>query len=165
MNASAVSRTRVVMSTRVVMIWLLAVLVSIASSAAHAHGFRIGSIVIDHPYAIPTEPGSREGAVYFREIRNRGGKPDRLVEATTDLAERVVFRHRVRDEDGFQISVIDSIELAPNTRMRMRHIDDYQLQLVDLREPLEDGMRFDLELRFEHAGTRTVQVWVQQPRR
>ena len=36
--------------------------------------------------------------------------------------------------------------------------------LMDLKQPLKDGDRFDLTLRFERAGERTVKVWVQTPR-
>lgn len=143
---------------------LFAVLVILLAPAVNAHGFRIGSIVIDHPYATPSDPAGEEGAAYFREIRNRGSQADRLLEATTEIAERVVFRHRVKGDDGWVISVIDAVELPPNTRLAMRHIDDYQLQLIGLRRPLQDGERFELELRFEHAGTRSVRVWVQRPR-
>jgi copper(I)-binding protein len=36
--------------------------------------------------------------------------------------------------------------------------------LQGLKKPLKDGDRFDLELVFEIAGTRRVNVWVQTPR-
>jgi copper(I)-binding protein len=36
--------------------------------------------------------------------------------------------------------------------------------LLDMAKPLKDGDRFDLELVFEKAGTRKVNVWVQTPR-
>ena len=35
---------------------------------------------------------------------------------------------------------------------------------IDAAKPLQDGDRFDLELVFEKAGTRRVNVWVQTPR-
>jgi copper(I)-binding protein len=36
--------------------------------------------------------------------------------------------------------------------------------LLDMAKPLKDGDRFDLELVFEKAGARRVNVWVQTPR-
>ena len=36
--------------------------------------------------------------------------------------------------------------------------------LIDLKQPLKDGERFPMTLRFEHAGEREVMVWVQRPR-
>jgi copper(I)-binding protein len=36
--------------------------------------------------------------------------------------------------------------------------------LMDLKQPLKDGDRFDMTLNFERAGKQTVKVWVQQPR-
>lgn len=55
--------------------------------------------------------------------------------------------HRVRGDDSWVISVIDVVELSPNTRLAMRHIDDYPLQLIGLRRPLQDGaaLRVDLQ--------------------
>ena len=43
-------------------------------------------------------------------------------------------------------------------------VGEYQRMLIDLKQPLKDGERFDLTLKFERAGARTVRVWVQRPR-
>lgn len=58
-------------------------------SNAQAHDFSVGGLRIDHPYATPSVPGSANGAVYLRSIRNGGGVSDRLVSASTTVAERV----------------------------------------------------------------------------
>jgi copper(I)-binding protein len=36
--------------------------------------------------------------------------------------------------------------------------------LIGLKQPLKDGDRFPMTLRFEKAGEREVMVWVQTPR-
>ena len=59
---------------------------------------------------------------------------------------------------------LPSIELPPHAEVPMRHGGGYHLMLVDLKQPLKDGDRIELTLRFERAGSRTVQVWVQTPR-
>lgn len=59
---------------------------------------------------------------------------------------------------------VQAIDLPAKTTVRLRHTGDYQLTLIDLKSPLRDGDRFDMTLRFEHAGSQTVHVWVQTPR-
>ena len=55
----------------------------------HAHDFKQGELVIDHPYATPSLVGTRNGSVYFKGLRNRGGQADRMIAAKSAVAERV----------------------------------------------------------------------------
>ena len=139
---------------------LVSALLMIASvlmaSAAHAHGYSAGSVRIDHPYALPSEVGA-DGQVYFRELRNRGRQPDRLLGAVTSRAERVELVNA-------QGEVVEAIEVLPGARLRLLHHQPVHLRLLGLTEPLRDGQRFDLTLRFERGGERSVRVYVQQPR-
>jgi len=142
---------------------LLAWLLSL-SPLARAHGSAAGDLQIDHPYAVPSAPGATVGHAYLRGLRNTGHRPDRLLRADTPAAVSVQL-HRL-GHDGYEVpdSRVQAIELPPNTTVRMRHTGDYQMRLIDLKTALRDGDRFDLTLHFEHAGTQTVQVWVQTPR-
>ena len=45
------------------------------ATPAHAHDFRAGQLVIDHPYATPSLAGTPNGVAYLRGIRNRGAAP------------------------------------------------------------------------------------------
>jgi periplasmic copper chaperone A len=65
---------------------LAGLLAGLAAPAALAHGARLGSLEIDHPYALPTATGVPHGAAYLRGIRNRGEQPDRLLGANWDQA-------------------------------------------------------------------------------
>jgi len=136
------------------------------ASLAKAHDFRIGAIVIDHPYAAPAAAGTPNGAVYFKAIRNRSDAPDRLVGAQSPVAARVVFM-RVQTEGPIRkTSEAAAIELAARAELRMRHgqSDGYFLRLEGLKTSLRDGEHFDLTLRFEKAGERTIPVGVTAPR-
>ena len=46
--------------------------VTLWTEQAHAHDFKQGDLVIDHPYATPSLAGTRNGSVYFKGLRNRG---------------------------------------------------------------------------------------------
>lgn len=61
--------------------------------------FAAGALRIDHPYATPTGAGMVNGAVYFRAIENTGAEPDRLLSASTPIAQSVEL-HRMQVDDG-----------------------------------------------------------------
>jgi copper(I)-binding protein len=132
-----------------------------------AHDFRVGSIVIDHPYATPSIPGTQTGAVYFRELLNKGDKADRLLSAQTGVATSVGIHRMQLDGDVMRMREIQSLDLPARASAPMRHgqSNGYHLMLEGLKAPLKDGERFDLTLKFEKAGERTVKVWVQTPRK
>lgn len=155
-QAGAVRRSRgglaVVLAARL----LGLALVLVVPAPAFAHGFSAGSVRIDHPYAVPSESAD-DGRAYFRELHNRGRQPDRLLGATTSRAQRV-------DLVNAQGDVVQALELPPGERLRLTHRQAAHLRLVGLSEPLRDGDRFLMTLRFEHGGEREVRVDVQQPR-
>lgn len=122
---------------------------------AHAHDFKAGGVVIDHPYAVPSEAGA-PGRVYLRQLHNRGKQDDRLIGARTARAERVEL---ARGE-----ATLDAIDVAAGTRLKLGHRQDAHLRLVGLEKPLADGEQFEMVLVFEHGGESKVRVDVQQPR-
>ena len=133
---------------------------------AHAHDFRQGDVVMDHPYATPSLAGTTTGAVYFKSIRNKGKTPDRLLSARTAVAARVEIHHMQMDGNVMRMRQVPALELPAQTEVSLRHggAGTHHLMLLDMDKPLKDGDRFDLELVFEKAGTRRVNVWVQTPR-
>lgn len=129
----------------------------LATSAAQAHGSQVGDIAIEHPYAMPTPPGARDGSAHLRALRNTGTQPDRLLGARSPAAERVEIVQGGR--------VLDAIALPPGAELKqLRHDGNTQLRLVNLKAALKDGDRFPLTLRFERAGEAEVMINVQAPK-
>jgi hypothetical protein len=133
-------------------------------AGAFAHGVRAGDLLIDHPYATPSLAGARQGAAYLRGVRNQGDAADRLIGAHTPVAARVALHHMRLDGGVMRMREVSFIELPARSEVRMGHGGAWHLMLEDLKQPLKDGDRFDLTLRFERAGERAVKVWVQTPR-
>lgn len=131
---------------------------------ASAHGVSKGDLLIDHPYAVPSAPGDASGYAYFRGIQNSGTHAERLLSASCSLAARVELRSLKLQAGRAQTTPVDAIDLLPKSLTLLRHTGDYQLALIDLKQLLKDGDRFDLTLNFAHAGQQTVRVWVQTPR-
>jgi periplasmic copper chaperone A len=133
---------------------------------ARAHGFRHGSIDIDHPYALPTVAGIPNGAVYLRRLRNRGAQAERLLGASTPVARAVeIHQSTLGDDQVMRMRAAAALELPPGRELQLRHGGPWHLMLLDLKQPLALGQRFPMRLRFERAGETEVVVWVQQPRR
>ncbi len=127
------------------------------------HGSRVGDVVVDHPYATPTPSGARNGAAFLRRINNRGKQADRLVVASSPVAQAVEFHRSVREGDVMRMRPIDAINVPAQAEITLRHDGDLHLMLVGLKEPLRDGERFPMRLHFERAGEVEVTVWVQTP--
>lgn len=133
-------------------------------NVAKAHDFSAGELIIDHPYATPSVKGSMNGAAYFRSIENKGKTEDRLIGAHTPIAETVELHEMKVEQDVARMRELSAIELPIGKKVQFRHGGGYHLMLLNLKEPLIVGERFDLTLKFEKAGEKTVKVWVQQPR-
>jgi periplasmic copper chaperone A len=130
-----------------------------------AHDFKLGPLRIDHPYATPTPSGATTGAAYLRGIRNTGDQADRLIGASSPVARTVEIHRSVIDaQNVMRMRAIEGIELPPKAEVLLRHGGEYHLMLIGLQQPLKDGDRFPMTLRFEKAGEREVMVWVQTPR-
>ncbi len=144
---------------------VFAFVVALMPGAALAHSTSIRDIEVEHPYALPTPPGAKTGAVYFRSLRNGGRQPDRLVGASTPAADRVEIHESAIDGAGvMRMREIDAIDLAPRKELKPRHGGSLHLMLIDLKAPLINGERFPMRLTFERSGEVEVMVWIQQPK-
>ena len=145
---------------------LLLVSASCLSPLAHAHGFKAGELTINHPYATPSLKGSKTGAAYIRSIKNNGKQADQLISARTTVAESVELHQMQMDGDVMKMRPVSAIDLPANAELRMMHgtPDGYHLMLMNLKQPLKDGDRFQLWLQFKNSGEREVTVYVQTPK-
>jgi copper(I)-binding protein len=135
---------------------------SLVSNQVFAHGASVGALRIDHPYAMPSLAGANQWIVYFRDIKNEGATPDRLVNASTPIAAEVIIEKVLPPLGSDKVFAMTSIELPAKSTTPMRHnLGGYRLLLKDLKQPIKDGDRFELTMTFEHAGSETVKVYVQ----
>lgn len=116
---------------------------------ATAHDIRAGGLLIDHPMAYATAPGTRAGGGYMT-ISNEGETEDALIGVTADFPK--VMLHRSVEEDGItrmthvdrlDIPAGESVDLAPG---------GYHVMFMGLTEPLEAGTTIPATLVFENAG-------------
>ena len=132
--------------------------VSILAATAHAHQYSVGNLVISHPWTRPTASGMPTGVAYL-SITNNGSREDTLIAARTPAAGRVEF-HRTSIESGLaRMRPAGALVVAPKATITAEP-GGLHLMLVDLKEPLVEGMSVPLILTFKSAGDVTVQLKV-----
>lgn len=140
---------------------LLAGLALLTAGAAFAHGFKVGAIEIDHPWARATAPGAANGAVYFT-LTGVGADGDRLVSAASPVADKVELHMHIHDNGVMKMRPVNAIEVTPGSPTTLQP-GGLHVMLLGLKQPLAKGKSFPLTLTFEKAGPTVVQVDVQGP--
>ena len=160
----APGRARLVRMITALRLALAALLVS-ASLPALAHEAHAGDVMIVHPFATPSLPGTTTGAAYITALENGGARADKLVGASTPAAARVEIHTMSVDAQGvMRMREVDGISLAPKAKVQMKPGAGLHLMLIDLKAPLKEGTSFAMTLQFERAGSVEVNVVVQKPK-
>lgn len=118
-------------------------------------------IAVTDPFARASAGAAKVGAA-FMTVQNHGSAEDRLVSASSPVAERVELHTHIRDGEVMRMREIDAIEIPAGGTVKLQP-GGLHLMLIDLTAPLKQGETFPLTLSFEHAGAMTVQVPVQTP--
>jgi copper(I)-binding protein len=145
---------------------IVAIVALAAGGSAFAHGYSAGDVSIGHPFATPSLPGARNGAAYITTLENTGTRPDRLLRASTPVAQRVELHQMSLEANGvMRMRELDTIAVEPKApAIKMRPGNGMHLMLIDLKQPLDEGDTFAMTLEFEHGGKVEVKVVVQVPK-
>ena len=127
-------------------------------SAAEAHEFKKGSLMIDHPFARANIP-QRPAAAYLK-IMNMGSEDDRLVTASSPVAGRVELHTHLMENGIAKMRPVEAIEVPAGGAAELKPGGDH-IMLFDLAEPLKKGDKFPLTLTFEKAGAVEITVDVE----
>lgn len=115
-------------------------------------------IEVRQPWARATPQGAKVAAGYL-EIRNNGKEADRLLSASTPVAKRVEMHITQRDGEVVKMREVKSLDI-PAGGTRKLEPGGTHLMLIELAQPLKQGERFRLRLRFERAGDLEADVEV-----
>jgi copper(I)-binding protein len=122
----------------------------------------LGSIEIRKPWARAASTVASVGGGFFA-MTNTGAAPDRLVAASSPVAEKVEIHAlkvegsaiaMARREDGLALAAGVTLTLQPR---------GYHLLLIGLKAPLVEGARVPVTLVFEQAGSLAVELTVEAP--
>jgi copper(I)-binding protein len=126
---------------------------------ASAHGYKLGTLEIGHPWARAT-PATAPTGGGFLSLKNTGTTPDRLLSASSPVAASIQIHEmkmegnvmRMRELDGpLEIKPGETVTLAPG---------GMHLMMMGLKSPLKQGERVPLTLVFEKAGKIDVELMV-----
>jgi copper(I)-binding protein len=135
------------------------VLFAVVTLPAFAHDFTIGSLKVDHPYARPTPPGARTGAVYFT-VRNTGATDDQHVKVASPAARSVELHSMTMDGNLMKMRPVKALDIPPRKSVTLG-ASGYHVMLVGLARPLAVGDQVPLTLTFAKAGPVQVFAYVE----
>ncbi len=142
---------------RLVRAAVAATLLLITPALAHNGVVHLGPLNISAPFTRATLPNAPVGGAYLT-IENTGTEDDRLVSATTPVADTVQIHDMAMDgdvmkmrhlPDGLAIPAGETVTLAPG---------GLHIMLMNLRGKLVEGETLTMTLTFEKAGTVDVEL-------
>ncbi|OHX13514.1 copper chaperone PCu(A)C [Chromobacterium sphagni] len=130
------------------------------SGLVAAHSFQLGAIHIGHPWSRAMPAASPTGGVYL-SLQNQGKTEDRLLSASTPRAESAELHTHINDNGVMRMRKVEGgVALAPGQTVKFAP-GSYHVMLMGLKQPLNKGDHFPLTLKFDKAGSVTVDVVVQ----
>jgi len=109
-------------------------------------------------WARPTPPVAQVAAVYF-SIINSGGKADELLSVSTPIAASAEIHDTQTVKGVMQMREVGSVSCPAGATVKIEP-GGLHVMLRGLQQPLTEGKRFDLTLRFRIAGDVLVKVTV-----
>jgi len=125
------------------------------ASSAFAHSYKFGDIEVGHLWAPPTSAASKTETDVYGPIFNSGKSGDRLLSATSPLAEKIEFRTG-KDEAAAGAA----IDLPPSKPVSLAAWGTH-LRFIGLKHPLKEKDWVPLHLVFENAGAHDVKVLIE----
>jgi copper(I)-binding protein len=115
-------------------------------------------VSIDKPWARATAPGAQVAGGYM-VVHNKGSAPDRLVGASSPLAERVELHVTVRKGDIESMRQVKEVRIPANGSYELKPGGGH-LMFVNIRRPFKEGEKVPATLKFQKAGEVAVELHV-----
>jgi copper(I)-binding protein len=112
---------------------------------------------VQDAWARPTVQGQTVGGGYFRI--DGGPTGDRLLAVSADIAQSVELHTMRMDGDVMRMRQLDSVDVPAKQSVEFKP-GGMHVMLIGLKTPLKVGNNFPMTLRFEKAGSVSVNVRV-----
>ena len=133
----------------------LALALSAGGSAALAGDYRQGDLSIEKPWARMTI-GSRPAAGYMK-IHNMGDQADKVVSASSPMAERIELHTMTMNEGVMRMREIEYIEVPAKSAVELKS-GGLHLMIFGLRHDMKPGAMLPVSVTFEKAGKIDMEV-------
>ena len=140
--------------------------ISLAALTAATFGTAaLADITIEDPYARASGMGAIAGAA-FMTIVNTGDEDDRLIAATSDVAQRVELHTHLIDANGVarMVEVEDGFAIPAGGSHALQRGGDH-VMFMGLTDPFEQDDIVTVTFTFEKAGEMTVEIPVDLTRK
>lgn len=140
-------------------------LLAAAAATALFAGSAMADVMVKDPYARVSTASAMSGAA-FMGLMNTGTEDDRLIEARSDVAERVELHTHLQDANGVMrmVEVKDGF-VVPAGGMAMLARGGDHVMFMGLKRSLAHGDTVDVTLVFENAGEIAVTIPVDLERK
>ncbi len=136
-------------------VWML-----LGWSTIFAHGdgdgHGMGFVRVEKVWARPTPPMAKNGVVYL-QLKNRTNKADRLLGASTPVAERAELHTHQMKGNMARMRPVEGIDVPPGALVSL-HPGGLHIMLFGLSAPLRAGEHFPLSLEFSSSGSVETEV-------
>lgn len=139
---------------------VLFLVLALLAAPALAHSYTQGDIKIGHVWASQTSNKAVVAAVYV-PLLNTGKTEDTLTEVETPAAEKAQFHETTMENGVAKMRPLNEVKLPPGQKVKFAP-GGLHIMLFGLKEPLKDGARIPLTLRFAKAGEIQVEIHVQK---
>ena len=140
--------------------WPLAALIVVAlSGVSQAHEYKLGDLLIDHPWARASIGKAPNGAAYMT-ITTEGTETDRLLAVESDVANRIELHNHLMVDGVMKMRPVAAIEVAPGEPTLLQP-GGLHVMLMGLKAPLKKGENFPMTLVFERAGKVEVEIKIE----
>ena len=130
------------------------------SGTLAAHDYNLGSLHIEHPWAMAVPAVSPNGAAYL-VIHNKGEQADKLLGADTARAGKTEIHEHLHKDGLMKMQQVEGgLDIPAGGEVRLEQ-GGYHLMMFGLKQPLNDGDKFPMTLHFQKAGDLDVEVHVQ----
>jgi copper(I)-binding protein len=127
-----------------------AILLAVAAPAS-ADDYKLGPLQISAPWTRATPKGAPVGVGYMK-ITNTGTTPDRLIEGSSNVADRFEVHQMSMDNGVMKMRpVMGGLEIKPGETVELKP-GGLHVMFVGLKKPLQAGERVKGTLTFEKAG-------------
>jgi periplasmic copper chaperone A len=140
---------------------LLLLAVALAPPAAMAHSHKKKSLEVVHPWTPATAETNVANVPVYMKLKNTGSAPERLLRATTELADKVELIEP-RTQGSMTLPTVTTALSVPAGGELVLSADGPRLLLGGVKKRLDAYDIFKLTLVFEKAGTMEVEVMVEE---
>jgi copper(I)-binding protein len=136
-----------------------ALLLAVVATGAFAHEYKLGPLVINHPWSRATPKGATVAGGYLK-ITNTGTTPDRLVSGSSNVGKRFEIHEVSMDGGVMKMRELKAgLDIAPGATVEFKP-GSYHVMFVDIAQPFAKGDRVKATLTFEKAGKIDVEFFV-----